>query len=119
MKNIRSQDGMLIKLSNICSVHFMSDLPAHRQKQMRNFTCKCVACEDEKKYRLFKDLPKPKIPNLKTFEEASNESLVVYADYLNKFAKYFPCQQLVFAEGEFQYHLEAIYKEKSMEMRYV
>lgn len=96
----------------------MSDRPLDRQKQMRNFTCKCVACEDEKKYCLFRELPKPKIPNLQTFDEASNESLMVYADYLNEYAKYYPCQQLMFAESEFQFHLEALYKEKSMEMRF-
>lgn len=94
----------------------MCDPLLDRQKKFQNFTCQCVACEN--KYPLFEELPTPNIPSLETVDAISNESLMAYAAYLNKYAKYYPCKQLVFAEGEYQYHLEAVYKEKSMEMRF-
>lgn len=88
----------------------------------RNFTWKCIACE--KNYALLDELPLVHIPNLDTVDtvsddDISNKSPKKYADYLHKYSKYFPCNQLAFAEGEYQYQLEAIYKEKPMEMRLV
>lgn len=59
------------------------------------------------------------IPDLQVLHPISMTSLKLCSDYLNKYHRYFPCKQLLFAEDEFGSQLERIYDtEEPMERRF-
>lgn len=88
-----------------------------RQRMFKNFRCQCKACE--RNYPMLSEIRTKNIPPLQVVP-SSKESLILCANYLNKYAKYYyPCKQLLFAEDEFGCQLEMLYRnEDSMAKMY-
>lgn len=80
-----------------------------RQELLLHFTCQCVACENN--YPLFEDLTHGSIPELKLDEKVGESSKQIYVDYINKYASYYPCREVVRAEGLFRFHINSVYVE--------
>lgn len=82
-----------------------------RQERLQ-FECQCVACEN--RYPLYDELTKGTIPRFTRPEHVVSDS---YVDYINRYAFYYPCQELVQAETDFRFYLDSSYAGASMEMR--
>lgn len=77
-----------------------------------HFHCQCRACECN--YPLETDVREKNIPDLRVLKPTSRVSLDTCAAYLNKFAKWSPCKQLLFADQEYVIRLQNFYNEMSM-----
>lgn len=100
----------------------MDDPLIKRQTELRllrYFKCECLASAH--KYPVLSQLPVGTIPKL-----AIDRSMLLpsrmkkyYANYINEYAKYYPCQEVVQAENLLRVYLEALYKrEMPMDQRY-
>lgn len=109
LKLFRCAVTMKLSITIICffffRFHHASATLIQRKDGLNTFTCRCIACE--KNYPWFENLPSVNIPNFVRPDTFTHTATVnAFSDYLNKNARYYPCQQLISAEYSFQRYLE-------------
>lgn len=109
-------DEFFHNLLFFCRISFRSHSLIERQQLLKHFHCQCKACECN--YPMESDVRAKNIPNLRIMKPLSKHSLTSCAAYLNKYARWYPCKQLFFAEDELRCQLEMLCNEESMGKRY-